>query len=156
LNYTHTLIAGNVAEIANFGAIDCGISDTGSVGASQGNFVGDGTCNPAFSGDPMLAPLSAPLAEEFAESDLPYAPTMLHALLPGSPLIDAIPKKDCRLKTDQRGLLRPQGKGCDIGAYEVEQRSLLGNYDIPLIIGIGAVLILITLAAVAWRRLKRP
>ncbi len=38
-----------------------------------------------------------------------------------SPLIDAIPAGDCHpeVGTDQRGVERPQGEGCDIGAVEV-------------------------------------
>ncbi len=48
--------------------------------------------------------------------------TQTHALLPGSAAIDRIPPSDCRIKdisTDQRGVRRPQGVGCDIGAYEL-------------------------------------
>ena len=46
--------------------------------------------------------------------------TMTQALLPGSPLIDAVPAgADCA-GTDQRGIVRPQGAACDTGAYEVE------------------------------------
>jgi hypothetical protein len=44
-----------------------------------------------------------------------------HRLLPGSPAIDRIPPSDCDLDsyaTDELGTKRPQGKGCDIGAYE--------------------------------------
>jgi hypothetical protein len=43
----------------------------------------------------------------------------------GSPLIDAIPAASCQsdgatgVTTDQRGVTRPQGPGCDIGAVEV-------------------------------------
>jgi hypothetical protein len=39
----------------------------------------------------------------------------------GSPLIDAIPTGSCAagVTTDQRGVTRPQGNGCDIGAVEV-------------------------------------
>jgi hypothetical protein len=44
-----------------------------------------------------------------------------HALLPGSPAIDAInldmPGTSCLL-SDQRGMSRPSGSNCDIGAYE--------------------------------------
>ncbi|MCZ7526465.1 MAG: hypothetical protein M5U14_08885 [Acidimicrobiia bacterium] len=38
----------------------------------------------------------------------------------GSPLIDAIPTGHCdpNLPQDQRGVTRPQGPGCDIGATE--------------------------------------
>ncbi|MBA2678623.1 MAG: right-handed parallel beta-helix repeat-containing protein, partial [Ktedonobacteraceae bacterium] len=51
---------------------------------------------------------------------------MTHALLVGSPAIDAIPTSACDLKTadtDQRGVKRPQGGACDIGAYEYQARS---------------------------------
>ncbi len=40
------------------------------------------------------------------------------SLLAGSPAIDHVPPVDCVLSTDQRGVLRPQGLGCDVGAYE--------------------------------------
>jgi hypothetical protein len=46
------------------------------------------------------------------------------ALLPGSPAIDLVPTRSCTdpngaaLHTDQRGVQRPIGGGCDAGAYE--------------------------------------
>jgi hypothetical protein len=44
---------------------------------------------------------------------------MTHALVPGCPAIDAIPGADPECAgTDQRGTPRPQGAGCDIGAFE--------------------------------------
>lgn len=48
-------------------------------------------------------------------------PTQTHALLKGSPAIDIIPLDACQINgitTDQRGVKRPQGSKCDIGAYE--------------------------------------
>lgn len=49
-------------------------------------------------------------------------PTLTHALLPGSPAIDAIPlgTSGCgtTITTDQRGFPRPIDGRCDIGAYE--------------------------------------
>ncbi len=50
-------------------------------------------------------------------------PTMTHALLPGSVAIARIPKPECLLDlavltTDQRGVDRPQGAMCDVGAFE--------------------------------------
>ncbi len=48
--------------------------------------------------------------------------TQTHALFPGSVAIDRIPPNDCRIQdisTDQRGVRRPQGVACDIGAYEL-------------------------------------
>jgi CSLREA domain-containing protein len=54
-------------------------------------------------------------------------PTPTIALLTGSPAVDAIPPgvNDCgtTITTDQRGVARPQGPGCDIGAFEVAQST---------------------------------
>jgi hypothetical protein len=47
-----------------------------------------------------------------------------HRLLPGSPAIDRIPLNACDVgnhPTDELGTKRPQGKGCDLGAYEYEE-----------------------------------
>ncbi|HXP85894.1 MAG TPA: choice-of-anchor Q domain-containing protein [Bryobacteraceae bacterium] len=52
-------------------------------------------------------------------------PTPTIALLPTSPAVDAIPVSACTdfagnpVKTDQRGVPRPQGRACDIGAFEL-------------------------------------
>jgi CSLREA domain-containing protein len=43
--------------------------------------------------------------------------TLTHALRPGSPAIDA--SSSCE-PSDQRGVRRPQGRACDIGAYEYD------------------------------------
>ncbi len=48
-------------------------------------------------------------------------PTRTYALAPGSPALDKIPLAACLvngISTDQRGVKRPQGAKCDIGAYE--------------------------------------
>ena len=47
-------------------------------------------------------------------------PTQTHALPSGSPAIDAITTGCPPPATDQRGITRAQGSGCDIGAFEVE------------------------------------
>jgi hypothetical protein len=48
--------------------------------------------------------------------------TQTHALLAGSPAIDTGTNTGCPA-TDQRGVTRPQGAACDVGAYEVEVDS---------------------------------
>ena len=52
-------------------------------------------------------------------------PTKTIKLLEGSPAINAIPKtkNGCgtKITTDQRGVKRPQGNRCDIGAFEKKQ-----------------------------------
>jgi CSLREA domain-containing protein/uncharacterized repeat protein (TIGR01451 family) len=75
----------------------------------------DSTC-PGINLDPNLGPLqiNAP------------GTTATHALLSGSAAIDAV--TDCTdlsstpVTQDQRGVMRPQGGTCDIGAYEAEVR----------------------------------
>lgn len=137
LSYTHTLIAGNVATRERYGTADCFVGDDATIAASTGNLVGDGNCNPAHTGDPLLAPLSA---------DLPP----VHALLSGSPAVDAIPADACIVEADQRGLPRPQGVGCDIGAFELEAAltptsgpgsdggSLCGGSAVPALLALAA------------------
>ncbi|MER5981366.1 right-handed parallel beta-helix repeat-containing protein [Streptomyces sp. NPDC001857] len=78
--------------------------------ASQGhNLDGDGSCRLTAAGDlPSRTPLIGPLTDN-------GGPTDTVALLPGSPALDAA---DGCTDTDQRGVARPQGAACDIGAYE--------------------------------------
>ena len=47
-------------------------------------------------------------------------PTMTHALGAGSVAIDHIPADMCGVDEDQRGVERPQGDACDVGAVEME------------------------------------
>jgi len=48
-------------------------------------------------------------------------PTQTMALPAGSPAVNAVPSSTagCAGSTDQRGIARPQGSGCEIGAYEI-------------------------------------
>ena len=71
------------------------------------NFIQDGSCSPAFRGDPMLGALVVP-----EDGSPAYFP-----LLAGSRAIDAADDDYCPA-TDQIGAARPQGAGCDIGAIE--------------------------------------
>lgn len=50
--------------------------------------------------------------------------TYTHSPLPGSPLIDAVPALLCPT-TDQRGITRPQGAGCEVGAHEATPDELV-------------------------------
>jgi hypothetical protein len=80
-------------------------------------------------------------------------PAMTHALLPGSPAIDAGDDASCPA-ADQRGVARPfDGDGdalavCDIGAYEADIAVLLGDVDCDgSVTAIDAALILQLVAA---------
>jgi hypothetical protein len=57
-------------------------------------------------------------------------PTWTHGLLSGSPAIDA-GSSDCpEPATDQRGVGRPQGSACDIGAFEFVVATQIVGIDI--------------------------
>lgn len=60
-------------------------------------------------------PNTGPLIGELQNNG---GPTETHALLLGSPAIDA--GQNARTATDQRGVVRPQGAASDIGAFEFE------------------------------------
>ncbi len=74
------------------------------------NLIQDDTCNPIASDKIGVNPLLGALADN-------GGPTWTHALLAGSPAIDAGNAAACPA-TDQRGVVRPQGAQCDIGSYE--------------------------------------
>jgi CSLREA domain-containing protein len=66
-------------------------------------------------------------------------PTPTHALLAGSPAINAgafgcPDATGGTLATDQRGVLRPQNRRCDIGAFELEQATEPLLVFLPIIV----------------------
>ena len=67
-----------------------------------------------------------PLLDALADNG---GPTQTIALLTGSPAIDAGNVETCAA-TDQRGVARPQGAGCDIGAYESQPINIFGVINI--------------------------
>jgi hypothetical protein len=100
-------------------------SDRGSPGAGTNcsGLISDGGHNIAFptlggcpatfgKGDPMLDPAGR------ANNG---GPTKTIALQKGSAAIDQVPAKGAGCPaTDQRGITRPQGPACDIGAFELK------------------------------------
>jgi len=78
------------------------------------NISSDGSCNLSGPNDRNgTDPLLTSLTENGG-----FTPT--HALRPGSPAIDAVLEGCPPPSTDQRGVSRPQGDRCDVGAFEVE------------------------------------
>jgi hypothetical protein len=116
LSYTHTIIAGNTATRPNYSVADCFTGDHATIATNADNFVGDGSCNAVFSGDPLLEPLADSVADFSDVSHIPQT----HALQPGSPAINAVTADECGVETDQRGAPRPHGSGCDLGAFEAQ------------------------------------
>jgi CSLREA domain-containing protein len=79
-----------------------------------GNGSGSGITN---TNGNQVGTASAPIDPKLGSLADNGGPTRTHALLLGSPAIDAASTPDCPT-TDQRGVLRPQGAACDIGSYE--------------------------------------
>ncbi|MBN2005513.1 MAG: DUF11 domain-containing protein [Anaerolineae bacterium] len=130
LNYRNTLIS-------SVGGMDCD-ADYGEIGDNIHNLVADGTCDPMFSGDPLLGPL----ADNGGDTQ-----TLMP--LPGSLAIEGGDADTCPA-TDQRGVTRPQGFVCDIGAVEAPAqpvlrvtKSVTPTMDVPYH---GAVTYTLTLA----------
>jgi CSLREA domain-containing protein len=105
---SNTIIAGNL--IGGVVPSDCSatIDSLGNnlIGDASGCTITGDTTGNLLDVDPQLGPLAN-------NGGL----TETHALLVGSPAIDAGGSTTCEA-TDQRGVARPQGEACDIGAYE--------------------------------------
>ena len=77
------------------------------IAENTATLIEDGTCGAAFSGDPLLDEWVEP--QDGAPGHYP--------LTADSPALDAADSELCP-PSDQIGTERPQGAGCDIGAYE--------------------------------------
>jgi len=119
LTATHTLIAGNSATSQ---APDCSgafVSGGYNLIGNTANCTGFNAANNDLLG---VAPVVGLLRDN-------GGPARTHALLSGSPARDAGQETGCRdhanlpITTDARGVVRPQGSRCDIGAYEVPLAS---------------------------------
>ena len=101
LHLANTLIANNPRDG------DCWLGENVTVRSNAYNRIEDGSCAPAFSGDPGLLRLG-----DYGGD---------------SPALDAIPAQACAVEVDQRGMPRPGEKGatdaaCDVGAFELVAR----------------------------------
>jgi predicted outer membrane repeat protein len=115
----NTIVAAN--EDNSDGAPNC----WGEISSADYNLIGDDTgCtfdaqtnDWVGSSNSVIDPLLSTLTDN-------GGPTWTHALLPGSPALQAIPTGENGCGTtytqDQRGVARPQWFGCDIGAFELE------------------------------------
>lgn len=128
----------NVTVSANEAIAGTGISNEGSVEVSNSIVEGDCT-RPLISrgfnvqgpgnecGFSLASDLNSVSAEGMELGLLADngGKTQTHALGAGSVALDIIPPADCvdlenaEIDTDQRGVTRPQGTGCDAGAFEL-------------------------------------
>ena len=118
MNYKVVVI--NEFEILDFG--DC----SGAINSGGNNILYNTSSCTVNGSATLVEPMLGPLAYN-------SGPTLNHALLPGSPAIDAGNPGGCTnnlggiLTTDQRGLTRPVNGSsavrCDIGAFEFYPNS---------------------------------
>jgi uncharacterized repeat protein (TIGR01451 family) len=124
---THTTIASNTGGglgypgvnvnaygvLIAYNSYDCTTWDGGGVLNAAFSLSSGGGCPSGFiaNADPLLEPLA-----------LNGGATPNHALKPGSPALEGV--ATCGASEDQRGVSRPQGQACDIGAFELEATNL--------------------------------
>jgi predicted outer membrane repeat protein len=111
---TTSVVTSNNSIIANNqGMADCKLAVVSSVYEPAGipNWFGDASCTGTANGDPLFGHLTDN-----------GGPTQTQALLTASPAIDAGDSVICAGDKvngiDQRGITRPQGAACDLGAFE--------------------------------------
>jgi len=139
-----TIVAGNTALT--------GPGCSGPFTSLGYNIIGDVTdCNFTSSVGDLLGTGGSPIDPQLGSLQDNGGPTLTHALLPGSSAIDRVPVEDCIVTTDQRGVARPQGVACDIGAYEATH-----PLPIPSVARLGLVAMAVLVAvAMAWRLRRR-
>lgn len=117
------------------------------IGSPDGNAFVDGANHD------RVGTVAAPLDPQLGPLASNGGPTQTFALLPGSPALDAIPAGTlgcgAALAVDQRAVPRPQGGGCERGAFEARinlavtgggtQAARVGTpFAIPLQVMVGA------------------
>ncbi len=143
----NTIIAQN-SDLSGGGA-DCYTYNTAVLTSQDYNLIQDTTgctfagttTNNITGADPNLGPLQDN-----------GGPTRTCALITGSPAIDAANPGSC-LATDQRGVARPVGSRCDIGAFEGELPAAPAS--IPTLSEWGMIVFMGLLAGITFRRLRR-
>jgi alpha-tubulin suppressor-like RCC1 family protein len=115
----NSILANNV--VTNGGSFNC-YSSGGSASSGGYNLSDDTTCAGFFTAAGDLNNTPARLDPAGLQNNGGPTPTI--ALVVASPAVDAIPLSACTdtngnpVSTDQRGIARPQGSACDIGALE--------------------------------------
>ena len=115
LNYTGYTLSISMSIVGGgLGGSNCG----GQAPITDGGYNIDTGTSCGFSAAAHSMSSTQPQLDALASNG---GPTQTMAVAAGSHAIDAIPAATagCTGSTDQRGVTRPQGSGCDIGAYEV-------------------------------------
>lgn len=124
----NTIVAGNTDDLPGTGTDDFAKYQSPTLISNGYNLVGAGT---GFwltgTGDLTTTNVANEIDTTLADNG---GQTLTHALIPGSQAIDAGDPAST-LTEDQRGVSRPQGASCDIGAFELEQVSDSDGDGVP-------------------------
>ena len=128
VNDTGTLLVKNTIVANSPSGGNC-FTVSGTINSQGHNLSDDTSCSSYFTQTGDLNNTPAGLDPSGLQNN--GGPTGTIALLPTSPAVDAIPVSPINyctaadgitpIATDQRGIARPQGSGCDIGAFELVQ-----------------------------------
>lgn len=109
--------SGEMSILNSILALNTGVNCSSPISSSGFNIDSGGTCG--FNGNGDQSNIDALLDSTLRDNG---GFSMTHKLFEGSPAINAI-QGDCPA-TDQRGIERPQGDGCDIGAFEDDESPI--------------------------------
>ena len=127
LALAQTLVSENTASVQGLEVLS-----TGAVIANNFNLFGHDSIAGVVGftpGPTDLVPTAPPTAILYPTLGANAGLTRTHALVVGSPAVDAIPAASCATASDQRGVLRPQNSDadtvadCDIGAFELRAEA---------------------------------
>lgn len=124
-HYSKIRFFGNVIQNQTSSKVCNGIGETYFYSDGY-NVISDNSCDLKAPSDQLnTSALLVPIVENGVDTGL-YMPFY------SSMALNLIPSAECRLTADQRGAPRPQGRGCDAGAIEI-QPSVAGPDDLMLI-----------------------
>lgn len=155
LTIVNSTIAGNTATVSGGGVVNSNgtlvtkstlfsgnkggnCSLAGGTSTSDGyNLSDDSSCTAFLNSTTDSNATAAALDSKGLQNN--GGPTSTIALLPTSPAVDGVPVANCTLTdgvttipTDQRGVTRPQGPACDIGAFELVQSAGFSSFSAKL------------------------
>jgi hypothetical protein len=110
ITFKNTIVANNTAVSGNNGYNNGGTVTSQGYNLDSEDSCGFNQLTDKINTDPLLGPLQGNGGPKY---------TLTHALLSGSPAIDA-GTSDGAPATDQRGVARPKREAYDIGAYELD------------------------------------
>jgi hypothetical protein len=150
---SNVIVAGNSGSTAP----DCStVVGPGTINSAGNNIIGNNTgctLTGALPSD-QVGTSGSPIDPLLGALAINGGPTQTMALLAGSPAIDAGNNATCAA-TDQRGISRPQGPACDIGAFEVVQAPVVAPIATPTLSQPLIILLAALLGMASALRLRR-